>query len=96
MNRFAKTEKLGGARATGIFPLSFGRQPIGVRAGFNTPQADRKPARCEGILEGIQEIKDRRKVEVSHLNFLNICEKFENSCGAATEDSPRLEPWGTR
>src|SRR5688572_31566589 len=27
--------------------------------------------------------------------FLNTCEKFENSCGAASEDSPRREPWGT-
>src|SRR5688572_6120329 len=27
--------------------------------------------------------------------FLNTCEKLENSCGAASEDSPRREPWGT-
>ena len=27
--------------------------------------------------------------------FKNIGEKPNNSCGAASEDSPRCEPWGT-
>ena len=55
--------------------------------------AHRKAIR-QAIKGRIQSIV-KASAEAGASQFLNTCKKPENGCGAASEDSPRREPWGT-